>query len=836
MARLLALGAACVLWISTLPAQWQTIGNVDSYTTQGATGVVFKASGATLDVRLLADDVARIRLTPPAAGTAILRDHSWAVVDPAWPPPHAEIADAADAVTITTPALRVHITKRPLRITFFDPKGNVLNQDHPGKGMAWTQHSVSTGPRAAREPEVRVWKVMPQEERYYGFGEKGGPLEKRGMHMTMWNSDIPAYSTATDPLYKSIPFFLAIRQGQAHGIFLDNTAWTSFDMGKEARDQYVFGAAEGALDYYFLAGPSPKDVVRRYTELVGRMPPPPRWSLGYQQCRWSYAPEQRVRDIARGFRDNRIPCDVLYLDIDYMEGYRVFTWSSANFPDPRKLISDLAADGFRVAVILDPGIKVDSSYAAYRTGLAGKHFLTYPDGRVFVGDVWPGPCAFPDFSAEKTRRWWGDLMADLITTGVRGYWNDMNEPSVFHVPTKTVDLTVVHDDNGLRTPHTKNHNVYGLQMTRASYEGALRHNPAERPFVLTRATYAGGQRYSAVWTGDNVASWDHLGLALTMCLNLGLSGHPFTGSDIGGFIGYPSGELFARWLQLGVFTPLMRAHSVINEKDKEPWAFGEDFTAINRSTIALRYRLMPTLYGIMHEASQTGIPAMRPLVLEYPDEPRFAQESTVFLFGNDLLVAPVLSPGTRQRDVPLPPGEWYDFWTGEHQRGGGTVSASAPLDRIPVFVRAGALLPTQQEVQYTGEQPIDPLTVTVYPLTANGTSSRMYYEDDGISFDYQKGVYLRRQHSMQRIGSTTIIDFGAAEGTYTPASRTLEVRVVDIRTRPASVLHNGTSLEHRSPLPAIRGQSAWSYDDDRHQVVIRCPDLLTSQRIEIRHD
>ncbi len=824
--RRLVLCSLLILMSLRLDAGWQSIGNAESYLVRGGNTVVLKASGATVEVSLLSDHVARVRCIPPSSTGTLPPDISHAVIPARWPAPATEFADAPGALTLTTRALRVTITKKPVRITITDSTGTILTQDHPDKGMAWAA-GATTG--------VRVWQMMPRDAHYYGLGEKSGTLDKRNSSATMWNSDIPAYGTTTDPLYQSIPFFMSLDGGKAHGVFFDNTYWSSFDMGKEARDQYAFGAEGGELNYYVIAGPAPRTVVERFTALVGRMPLPPRWSLGYQQCRWSYAPDTRVREIAKGFRSRSIPCDVIYLDIDYMEGYRVFTWSAKNFPAPGQLIRDLSADGFHVAVILDPGIKADSAYAAYTTGLQGKHFLTYPDGRVFYGDVWPGRCAFPDFSSEGGRRWWGDQMEDLIRTGVRGFWNDMNEPSVFNVPTKTVDLNVIHHDGGLRTPHAKNHNVYGLQMTRASYEGALRHNPAERPFVLTRASYAGGQRYSAGWTGDNVASWEHLSLALTMCLNWGLSGQPFCGSDIGGFIGYPSGELFARWLQLGAFTPLMRSHSVINEKNKEPWEYGDAFTAINRESIQLRYRMLPYIYTVMAEASATGMPAMRPLVLEYPSDGRFFQESSSFLFGHDILVAPVLAADARSREVRFPQGTWYDFWTGAPVAGGRDTMVAAPLERIPLYVREGAIVPMQQVMQHTGEQPIDPLTLTVYPLQANGTASRTYYEDDGRSFDFQKGVLLRRTHAQQKIGPRLIVDIGAAEGSYLPPTRTLVVRVVHVDAPPTAVHINGTAAGQLTPVP-VPGATGWTYDASAREITVRCTDARTAQRIEINHE
>lgn len=822
-------------------AQWQTIGNAEMSTASGRTAVSLKASGATLEISVLADDLVRVHLTPPTSPgqKPPAPAASWAVIKTEWPRVGAEIADAPEALTITTPAVQVRIAKKPVRIAFYDRSGKLLSADHPLKGMAWAMRSQPDTLRDApgtTGAEVRVWKSSPDDECYYGLGVKSASFELRGKNFTMWNADIPAYTAGTDPLYQSIPFFMGLRSGRAYGIFFDNTYWSNFDMGKESRDQYSFGAEGGDLDYYFFAGPTPKAILSRFTELVGRMPIPPLWSLGYQQSRWSYSPERRVREIANGFRSNNIPCDVIYLDIDYMDGYRVFTWNPVNFPDPRRMVSDLAAQGFRMAVIMDPGIKTDSMYAAYRSGLAAGCFLKYPDGRLFTGDVWPGRCAFPDFTSDAARRWWGDQMSGLVDVGIRGWWNDMNEPSVFNTPSKTVDLTVLHNDRGLWTRHAKNHNIYGMQMTQATYDGSLRHNPSERPFVLTRASYAGGWRYSASWTGDNVASWEHLRMALSMSLNLSLSGQPFVGADIGGFIGYPSGELFARWLQLGVFTPLMRGHSVIDEKNKEPWEFGSRFTEINRSTIAMRYRLLPYIYNVMVEASATGIPAMRAPVLEYPDDPRFARSSEEFLFGSDLFIAPVLWPDARERNVPLPQGIWYDFYTGTRTRGGGSLRVDAPLEQLPIFVRAGAIVPSQQVMQYTHQEAIDPLTLMVYPLTTNGTVASRYYEDDGRSFDYLKGTVFRRTHTQQRAGNTLAVEIGPVEGTYRPPPRHLVLTFMDVAKEPVAVVLNGTPLSKSDSLATTGLNDAWMYNAAARSVTARTDDRLTGQRFELRYE
>lgn len=807
-ALLLVLAAAAL----PAPAQWQSIGRADRVTRPDSATVQITAGAARLRIQAVTPGIVRVRLAPTGA---FEHDSSRAVILRA--SSRLTLEETPGALRLSTGTLTVLVRRAPVRLTFLDQRGNVLADDDSATGMAWNGSAV------------RVWKRMPQDEFYLGFGEKSGRLLKRGVHMTMWNSDIPAYGADTDPLYQSIPFFYSVRGGRAHGTFFDNSHWSSFDMGKEARDRYSFGAEAGELNYYVIAGPAPAEVLAAFTRLVGRMPLPPLWSLGFQQSRWSYPTERRVREIADGFRSRSIPCDVIYLDIDYMDGYRIFTWNRQSFPDPAGLVGDLRKQGFRTAVIVDPGIKADSAYEAYRTGLAGGHFLRYPDGRVYIGKVWPGECAFPDYSSAGGRRWWGENFRILTEAGVRGWWNDMNEPSVFDVPTKTVDLEVIHSDDGRNTTHARNHNLYGMQMTQATYDGVRRLLPEERPFLLTRASYAGGHRTSAAWTGDNVASWEHLRMSVAMCLNLSVSGQPFVGADIGGFIGYPGGELFARWLQLGVFTPLMRAHSVINEKNKEPWEYGEEFTRINRGTINLRYRLLPLLYTEMERASRTGIPPMRPLVFDYPEDGAVLFSDTEFLFGEHLLVAPVLEAGRTERSLRLPAGTWYDFWTGRRYEGSRGVTVPAPPDRIPVFVRAGAVIPTRQVVQYTDEAPIDPLTLTVYPAALQATAST--YEDDGLSFAYERGVYFRRRITQWNSSSATTLTLGAAEGSWTPPRRAVVVRFLDTLGEPSGVELDGRPLT--KSVADAEGVNLWWYDAEGRTAVVRLAEDRAERRVRV---
>ncbi|MBI5464391.1 MAG: DUF4968 domain-containing protein [Ignavibacteriales bacterium] len=813
--RILIVATSLAACYAPLIAQWKSIGAFSSFSPVSKSSYEFVAAQGKVQISFLAEDVVRIRATNRSA---FLPDQSVAVAQRDWMPVDVGVRELPAEIRLTSRQLVVVVKKNPIRLSFLDFLGNTITEDDSSKGMMWDGD------------EGRVWKMKPPDEYYYGLGEKAGRFARNDKSYSMWNSDVPAYGADTDPLYQSIPFFYGVRKGRAYGVFFDNTFWSSFEFGKEARDRYSFGALGGEINYYFFAGSKPQQVLSRFTELVGRMPLPPKWSLGYQQCRWSYTPESRVREIAKNFRDRNIPCDAIYLDIDYMEGYRIFTFNQKNFPQPKQLISDLARNGFKIVVIVDPGIKADSTYHAFQSGIKQNVFLTHPSGKLYLGKVWPGVCAFPDFSHPTARTWWGENFKVLIDAGVRGFWNDMNEPSVFDVPTKTVDLDVKHYDDGNWTPHVKNHNTYGMLMTQATYEGVRKLRPDERPFVLTRASYAGGWKYSSAWTGDNVSSWDHLAMALSMCLGISMSGQPFVGSDIGGFIGTPSGELMARWLQLGVFTPLMRAHSVINSINKEPWEFGTEFEQINRETIRLRYRFLPYIYTTMVRASQKGVPAMQPLVFAYPDDARFAENDTEFMFGDDVLVAPVLWPGMKERALQLPQGAWYDFWTNTRYEGGRSIKVDAPPDRLPLFVRAGAIIPMQASKNFVGEFPSRPVTLQVYPST-EGTSQ--FYDDDGISFQYEKGKYFKRKVEQTATPGRLSIKLSEAEGTYVPLRKTVLLAVVDVNSEPKQVRWNSQSLSRAKLNDVFAEQQGWAFDFEKKILFISIAESRETSTYEI---
>jgi alpha-glucosidase len=813
--------AAQLLWLLLLFANsafgdWQGVGSLVASEPQG-NQITFRSRQATAIVTVLAPDLIRVRMVP---GTSPGPDYSWAVAKTDWPLASAEFTGSKDSRVIRTSELEVRVQLSPFRLAFYDRSGRLISKDADSRGMSWE------GPR------VRCWKWMPADEHYFGLGEKSNPLDKRGHSYVMWNTDPAGFDASTDPLYQSVPFLLALRDGRAYGLFFDNTYRSSFDLGAESPDVYSFGAEGGEINYYFFSGPDPKKVIGRFSELVGRSPLPPRWAIGYIQSRYSYYPERTLRFIAENFRHRRIPCDGLFLDVDYMDGFRSFTWDKSRFPDPHRMLSDLRQQGFHIIAIVDPYVKVDPNYWVYQQGLAGGHFLKKPDGKPYVGGGWPGESVFPDFASQKVRAWWGSLFKRQLEEGLAGFLTDMNEPTIIKPGGQpaTFDLDLVHETDHGPTPHAKIHNVYGMLESAATRDGMLRVRPNERPLVITRATYAGGQRYAAQWSGDNWGTWDHLRLSMPMLMTMGLSGLQFSGADIGGIFPVPSPELYTRWLEAGVFTPFCWTHSG-GPGNLEPWAFGNRLEEINRHSIELRYRLLPYLYNAFWEAAENGIPIMRPLLLEYPDDPMAVQQNDEFLFGNDLLVAPVTKDDDIRREVYLPRGVWYDFWTDRRSTGPRRLTVDAPLERIPLFVRGGAIVPSQQAVQYSDQAPIDPLTFEIYP---EGTSSRPYYEDDGISFDYQGGVSLQQRLTVTQQPRALNVEISAREGQYTPPARSLVLKVHGERTQPRQVEVGGEKLAAQSSVEALEGASqGWAYDEATDIVWLKIPDRGVALRAQI---
>ena len=771
---------AGMFWSLPALAAWQTLGNIEHAQPADDALVLTTASGAALRISFVSADVVHIRMSP----TATFGDgFSYAVEDKTRAPVQLSVREEGGALSVRSIAsgsASVRVARQPQAlIEIYAADGTLVLADDPARPMAF---DPATG-------AIESSKHRSPFELYYGFGEKALPMSRHQQYMTMWNSDTPGYAQGLDPIYETIPFFIALDHGKSYGVFFDNTYRSYFDMGKTEASRYTFGAAGGELDYYVFTGGrerSPANVLRDYTKLTGRGAMPPLWALGYQQSRYSYTPDTQVRQIAQTFRAKRIPADVIYFDIGYMDAYRIFTWSPQDFPDPQKLLNELHSEGFHAVTIVDPGIKVDANFGIYRDGQRTNVFTRTATGEELHAAVWPGMCAFPDFTSAQARAWFGALYAGFLDQGVDGFWNDMNEPGVFvppdseepalvHDPRKTFPLDTQHDGDGHPGTHARYHNVYGMQMARATFEGLRRLRPQQRPFVLTRAGYAGVQRYSAVWTGDNASTWEHLGLSIPMLTNLSISGVPFVGADIGGFTSTPSGELYARWLQAAALTPFMRTHSAIDTEPREPWLYGTDFEAINRATIELRYRLLPYLYTLFSTSESSGIPPMRPLWFEYPDDPGSLLTDDEFLAGRDLLVAPVVHQGQNRRRVYFPRGDtWRDWWSGELHAGGTSADVAAPIDSLPLFVRAGAAISTEPVIQSTAELPRTPLTITV-ALGADGESN--VYQDKGDGYTYRKGesrsihltlrgdtlqLRIPASNKYQRVGAVEFIGVAAA--------------------------------------------------------------------------
>ena len=701
-------------------------------------GIMLRAEHGAVLIETIAGIGARIRTRFSDGVPTFPPMHSLATGDS---PPRlgsATVREAGDTILVSGEGVVVRATQHPVRISVTDAAGHEVLAESFGAGT-W---------------QGRLAHVVRDQTgtRYYGLGEQPMPLIRNGSVFPLWNTDRFGYNPGDMPIYSSIPFYIGLRDGVTHGILYDNPFRAEFDFSARMRASVSY-MAEGGIDggelrYYVMPGPRLDSTVARYTRLTGRTSLPPRWSLGYHQSRYSYYPDSMVENLAREFRKRDIPADVIHLDIRYMRGYRDFTFDPERFPQPKRMIDSLAAEGFKVVTIVDPGLKIDSAWSVYRDGLSRDAYITTPDGLPYVAIVWPGRSVLPDFSRAAIRNWWGDQHKALIDAGVRGVWNDMNEPASFGG--QTISDIVQFQGDGHPGTHLEYHNQYGTLMARAAFEGFKRLSPDRRPFIITRAGYAGVQRYATIWTGDNNSTWDHLRMSIPMILGLGLSGIPFAGSDIGGFNGAPNAELYSRWLQAATLVPFMRTHAMIETPRREPWSYGPQYERANRATIRLRYQMMPALYTAYDQHTQNGSPVIRPIFWNTLADSVALGTDDEFILGDHLLVAPVVRQGGQNRGVYLPAGRWYRMGSGQAYDGGRSITVDAPdalndgndttgLRGLPVFVRAGAVIPSAPVVSYEGQRKIDTLNIDIYP----GSATSELYEDAGDGYAYQRGEYRR---------------------------------------------------------------------------------------------
>ncbi|WP_370087827.1 glycoside hydrolase family 31 protein [Ekhidna sp.] len=714
-------------------------------------GVVLDADGCQYEVSYYTDRIVRVH---QFAGAKDINPYS-VVQKPT--SVTFEIEENEHSVVIASKHLDVVINRSPILFTFLDKRGKVLNQDESGLGIQ------------SQGEQKTVYKKLLDGERFVGLGEKTGPLDRRGKGYQNWNTDHFAYHIEADPLYASIPFYMGIHQDGCYGIFLDNSYKSHFNFGASNNRFSSFSVDSGDLDYYFFAG-SVSEIIESYTWLTGRMSLPPMWSIGYQQCRYSYYPDTEVLDVAKKFRDKDIPADVIVLDIHYMDQYKIFSWDKERFPNPAKMIEHLKEMGFEVVVICDPGIKNEDDYQPYSTGVEKDVFLKYPDGIYYEGEVWPGWCHFPDFTKKETRKWWAEMMKTYTKIGIKGFWNDMNEIATWG---QMLPENIEFDFEGEGATSRKGRNIYGLQMVRSAYEGAKSNLADERPFILTRAAFAGVQRYSALWTGDNVANDEHMLLGVRMVNSLGLSGVPFSGYDVGGFAGNGQSNLFARWIQVGAFSPFFRGHSMINSHDSEPWSYGEEVEEISKNYIRLRYKLLPYIYGAFLKAAETGMPITRSLCIDYASDEKIfdADFENQYLFGDSVLVAPLASD-QRFGKVYLPEGDWYEFFTDEKLTGGQEMIREYALEHLPLFVKASSIIPVYSDARQNSKDVGEHLEFHIYKGTDK--SEAEYYEDDGVTSRNENGIYHRRKITYDPASKSINID--KAQGKY--GSRIKKMKLV----------------------------------------------------------
>lgn len=676
------------------------------------------------------------------------------------PPPAFTVEQDDREIRLRTAQITLAIGRDPFRLDARRADGGLIFESADGPdGLPQ--------PYAALNDAFVVRRRCRTEDAFLGLGEKTGRLNRKGRDFTLWNTDVlnptsageftagrsgddpraDQTSTAFDPYYISIPFFshLAHESGAAAGFFFDNSYRAHVDFTDGAGYQIHFQG--GQYTEYLFAGPGLPAILEGYTWLTGRMPPPPLWALGYHQCRWHPYTQATFEQLARRMRESGVPCDTLWLDIDYMDGYRVFTWNTEAFPDPAGMLARLREQGFRTITIIDPGVKYEPGYAVFDQAVARDVLCKTEGGDLYIGQVWPGKTAFPDFATPEGRAWWGELNAAHVQSGLAGIWNDMNEPATGDIPPDTMRFS-----QG-REPHGRYHNQYALLMAMGTVEGLRQAMPDLRTFVLSRAGFAGIQRYAANWMGDNLSRWDHLWMSVPMALGLGLSGQPFVGADIGGFGASADGELLARWAQCGALTAFCRNHAMAGSADQYPWSFGAAVEELVRQAMRLRYRLLPYLYTAFIHAAETGEPVQQPLVFAFQADRTGRDIDDQYLLGRQILVAPVSTPGATARQVYLPAGAWYDWYTGERLAGGRFILAPTPMDHIPLYARGGAVIPMWPEAPAStmGYAP-DPVELHIFAPADDGSYHSSLHEDDGLTFAFQRGAFYRTHFTLTRTG------------------------------------------------------------------------------------
>lgn len=599
----------------------------------------------------------------------------------------------------------------------------------------------------------------------YGTGEVMGDLIRNGKTVKLWNTDNYGYGKDNGQrLYQSHPWVLGVGEnGKSFGVIADNTWKMEISLG----ERITFSSEGPAFRVIVIEKDSPQEVMKELGKLTGTIELPPLWSLGFHQCRYSYYPDERVKSLADTMRLKNIPCDVIWMDIDYMQDFKIFTFDSIHFPNPKETNDYLHKNDFKSVWMIDPGIKAEKGFFVYDSGEKINAWVQTRNDSVFLGKVWPGDCVFPDFTQSKVSKWWGGLYENFMAKGVDGVWNDMNEPAVF----ETVDWTMPDSNKHIGYENIKNdihlryHNVYGMMMVESSRKGIIKSNPEKRPFVLTRSNFLGGHRYAATWTGDNNSSMKHLKQSIPMSLNLSLSGQPFNGPDIGGFAGNATPELYAHWIAVGAFYPFSRAHSTKGSINQEPWSFGEEVETVSREALQRRYRLLPYLYTLFWESANTGMPVMRPVFFNNPAEKYLRTEQENFLLGSDLLIVPKWSENGQ-----IPSGNWRNISIN------GEKSQNHKY-HPDVLIRPGAIVPLCNPIVSTNSYSLDTITLLV-SLDTNLSAKGILYSDLGEGYGYKEGEFSLLEFYAETQNGITTLNTKILDGNSFPNDTKINIDLI----------------------------------------------------------
>lgn len=822
----------CLLMLLPLPLLAEGGGTeVTRYTREGNKIVFHAADGSALSLHVLAADMVKVWFDPTATFTR--RNPSFAVVNEQ---PDSSLTfdlhEESNAWELFTPQLRIRMNKKPMQLQIFDKWQKLIFSDYQEQG-----HLADGSATSAR-------KLLRSDEQFYGLGEKSGPLNRRGRSYTMWNSDRPCYSISEDPLYKSIPFFMS---SYNYGIFLDNTYKTQFDFGEQSNDYYSFEAPDGPFIYYFIHGKDYKQILSRYIDLTGKPILPPKWAFGFAQSRGLYTKEAQALEIAAEFRRRQIPCDIIYQDIGWTQHLQDFEWREGNYSNPEQMLTTLREQGFRVILSQDPVISQNNRRQWAEADSLGFFVRDVRTGTTYdMPWPWGGNCGVVDFTLPAVADWWGAYQQKPLDAGAAGFWTDMGEPAW----SNEEDLDRLHMQHHIGM-HDEVHNIYGLTWDKVVKEQFEQRNPNRRVFQMTRAAYAGLQRYTFGWSGDSgnggdvTEGWPQLRNQVAIGISAGLGGIPFWTTDISGYCGditdhEAMSELYTRWMQFGIFNPLSRAH---HEGDNavEPWQFGERAERHSRSAIELKYRLFPYLYSYAREAHDSGLPLLRGLFMEYPHDEQALAIDDQFLFGEELLVAPVLRKGERVRRLYLPEGEWYDFHDPRQTYfGGETIAYRAPLSVIPLFVKKGSIIPMMPVMQYIHERSDYPLWVHVYPHYEEESARFELYEDEGEDLGYMENVASRTLFTCTTLPDGYRMEITPHDNGFRQSDRRNFILTFHLEEQPSRVTINGMKVKQQQETKLTeRADSGnpttgWSWNSDTGECRVTLPDDREHATIEIR--